>query len=379
MASDKKSSGFSLKDQLFNRDRVQYLAKLFREADEHFDATGFVRETMKGFGALELKERVVHIATILERYLAPDYRVAARQLKAALPPPLDPNRTDDDFGDFIFAPLGEYVVRNGLVKRHLKLSLRTLKALTQRFSMEDAIRAFINAFPDETLTELAKWSTDKNYHVRRLVSEGTRPMLPWSKRLSIEDTRPLPLLDTLHADRTRYVTRSVANHLNDIAKTRPEVVISLLRRWKKAGEQESSELAWMSRHALRTLVKQGNPKALEFLGFRPNPRIEVSGLKIKSTKIKPGQTLEFSFEVTALRSEALIIDYVVDFVKANGALSPKVHKIKQSRLGKGESILVVKRHPLRAEATTYTLYPGTHFVTLQINGKPFGRKSFMLL
>ncbi|PHS10301.1 MAG: hypothetical protein COA78_11495, partial [Blastopirellula sp.] len=182
MPSEKKAAGFSLKDQLFNKNRVAYLADLFHAADTQFDSAGFVRDTMKQLKRLELKERIVHITGVLENYLATNFKDAAKQIAAALPAPLDPTKTDDDFGDFIFAPLGEFVVRNGLEKKHLKLSLKTLKAITQRFSMEDAIRAFINTHPDETLGELEKWSTDKNYHVRRLVSEGTRPLLPWSGR-----------------------------------------------------------------------------------------------------------------------------------------------------------------------------------------------------
>ncbi|MCO8122172.1 hypothetical protein NHH03_10520 [Stieleria sp. TO1_6] len=379
MATKGPSAGFSLKDQLFNRDRVEYLANQFRSADDDFDDKGFIRDVMDSLVELELKQRIVHIAGSLEKYLADDYATAAKQITAALPPPLDPNRTDDDFGDFIFAALGEFVVRNGTAKKHLKLSLRTLKALTQRFSMEDAIRTFIDQHPEVTLAELQKWSNDKNYHVRRLVSEGTRPLLPWSRRLSIDPTTPIPFLDTLHADRARYVTRSVANHLNDISKSQPDVVLETLRRWKNLDRQDAQELQWINRHALRTLVKQGHPGALRFLGFNPQPKIEVSEFQLTPPVVSPGQAIELCFTVTADRSEALIVDYVIEFVKANGTRSPKVHKIKQLRLGAGESCVVRKRHLLRAAATTFRLYPGTHHVTLQINGKPQGTRSFELI
>ncbi|MGY8770648.1 MAG: hypothetical protein ACKVH8_19720 [Pirellulales bacterium] len=144
MPSEKKGTGFSLKDQLFNKNRVVYLANLFHAADNQFDSAGFVQDTMKQLKNLELKERVVHITCTLEKYLATNFKDAAKQITAALPPPLDPTKTDDDFGHFILAPLGEYVVRNGMAKKDLKLSLKTLKAITQRFSMEDAIRAFID-------------------------------------------------------------------------------------------------------------------------------------------------------------------------------------------------------------------------------------------
>lgn len=378
MASETKGTGFSLKDQLFNRERVQYLTGLFHAADKRFDASGFQRDAIKGLKQLELKQRIVHLAGTLENYLATDYRTAAKQITAALPPPLDPTKSDDDFGDFILAPLGEYVVRNGLQKQHLKLSLRTLKQITQRFSMEDAIRAFINQYPSETMVELQKWATDKNYHVRRLVSEGTRPRLPWSGRLTLDAAAALPLLDILHADATRYVTRSVANHLNDIAKTEPQWVLDALTRWRELGRQQPSELQWISRHALRTLVKQGHQPALQFLGFRSQPKIEVSDFVLHADAVRAGETIEFSFVVTAQREESLLVDYIVDFVKANGTLAPKVHKIKQVQLKQGESTTIKKRHRLHATATTYTLYPGEHHVTLQINGKPYGTQSFML-
>lgn len=378
MAPSDKGTGFSLKDQLFNRERVGYLARLFGDADSRFDDVAFVRETMRGFKKLELKERIVHIAAQLEKHLDEDFRIAAKQIRDALPPPLDPTRTDDDFGDFIFAPLGEFVVRNGLTKAHLRLSLRTLKEVTQRFSMEDAIRGFINEYPTQTMSQLEKWAAHKNYHVRRLVSEGSRPMLPWSKRLVIPRTLPLPLLDRLHADPTRYVTRSVANHLNDIAKVEPDTVLNTLQRWRKQGKQDKVELAWMNKHALRTLVKKGNQKALRFLGFRPNPKVRVSEFALRSAQLKPGDAVEMSFRIEADRAEALMVDYVIEFVKANGSLSPKVHKLKQIELEKGQSVLLQKRHILRANATTYTLYPGRHFIALQINGRAFGKCEFQL-
>ncbi len=373
-----KSTGFSLKDELFNEQKIRFLAERFLVADKAFDAEGFVTDVMTSLKQLELKERINHIAQILERYLASDFRAACKQIVAALPPPLDPKRTDGDFGDFIFAPLGEFVVRNGLSAKQLNHSLRTLKAITQRFSMEDAIRWFINAFTEATLAELADWSVDKNYHVRRLVSEGTRPILPWSKRLTIEHTVPLDFLDTLHADSTRYVTRSVANHLNDISKTDARLVLRTLKRWKKLARQDPAELTWMTKHALRSLVKQGNVAALDMLGFRQKPCIEITNFRLQRTAIMAGEAIEMEFTLTALRKESLLVDYVIDFVKANGILKPKVHKLKQLTLEKGESVTIAKRHPLRANATTYTLYPGTHKIALQINGLRFEQLPFEL-
>ena len=378
MARNTNSTGFSLKDELFNQRKVTYLATLLADANTNFDQAGFEKTVMARLLELELKERIAHIADCLEQYLDQDYKKAVRQIVDSLPPPLDPLKTDDDFGDFIFAPFGEYVARHGATKARLTVSLKTLRELTMRFSMEDAIRTFINAFPDETYVTLERWSKDKNYHVRRLASEGPRPLLPWSTRLSTPIERALPLLDQLHADPTRYVVRSVANHLNDISKSEPKLVIATLTRWQTAGRQEPAELAWLTKHALRTLVKQGYPKALAMLGYRPNPRVTVKNGAVSKPTIRVGEAVEFCFEVTAAAKESLLIDYVVYFVKANGEQKPKVHKLTTLTMAKGETSHICKKHYFKAGASTLTYYPGVHTIELQINGRQFGSVDFEL-
>jgi 3-methyladenine DNA glycosylase AlkC len=367
-----------LKDKLFNREQITYLAGLFADSVPGFDRVTFIRHSLDGLSELELKQRITHIIAALEKVLPSDFAVAASQIRSALPPPLDPTLSDNDFGDFILACLGEYVVRNGLTRNHLKRSLRLLRELTMRFSVEDAIRYFINSFPEETFAELQKWAGDRNYHVRRLVSEGTRPLLPWSGRLRTDPLRPLPLLDRLHSDRTRYVTRSVANHLNDIAKTQPAVVIETLRRWRKLGAQDDKELAWMTRHALRTLVKRGDPDAMQLLGCRSDPSIKVSGLSIRPQVVRPGETITFSFDISATRDESLLIDYVIEFVKSRGATAQKVHKLKKLQMRRGQTLNISRRHLLKANATTFKFYPGLHRLTLQINGNRYDTGSFTI-
>ena len=94
--------------------------------------------------------------------------------------------------------------------------------------------------------------------MRSLGSEGTRPNLPWAKKVDMASDLTLPLLDHLHAYPTRYFTRSVANHLNDIAKTDPDAVLTHLATWRDQARQDPKKLAWMMRHALRTLTKDGH-------------------------------------------------------------------------------------------------------------------------
>lgn len=380
MPRNTMKKSFSLKDHLFNTESVTYLASLFAESDSSFKKDEFIAQVMIKLKKLELKERIVWIAEVLEGHLSKDFKKASKQILKALPAPLDPLKTDDDFGSFIFAPLGEYVVRNGLSKEHLETSLTTIHELTQRFSMEDTIRYFINAHPEEVLQALEEWSKHEHYHVRRLVSEGTRPLLPWSGRIALEATQPVPFLDALHADGTRYVTRSVANHLNDISKKHPKLVLDLLTKWKKEEKQDLKELDWMTRHALRTLVKQGNTEALQLLGYAPDPKITVEGFSLgaSSKKFAPGGTLSFSFTVTAQEDAELMVDYVIDFVKAKGGTKPKVFKLKKLKLTKGQSVAVTKNHRLLADATTFVLHKGKHTVTLQINGRKFDSAEFII-
>ena len=70
-----------------------------------------------------------------------------------------------------------------------------------------------------------------------------------------------PLLERLQADPTRYVTRSLANHLNDITKSEPDWVVQTLAGWR------GPDLDYIRRHALRCLGKRCHPGALKLLGY----------------------------------------------------------------------------------------------------------------
>ncbi len=373
-----ESTRFSLKDHLFNRDKVELLAAQVHASNPQFAADAFVEDVVARFPALELKERIAWIAECLRQHLPDDYATAVAVILQALPEPLDETLGDGDFGDFIYAPYSHFVAQHGCSAQDLDVSLGALRAITMRFSAEDAIRAFINAFPEQTLGTLLIWAEDPNYHVRRLCSEGTRPTLPWSRKLKIPADAALPILAKLYADPTRYVTRSVANHLNDISKLAPDLTIATLRRWQAAGDQDAAEMTFIIRHATRTLIKKGHLGALALWGMSPDPRVSVTDF-VLTTEVVVGEALEFSFDLAAEESAELIIDYIVRFQGANGTLSGrKVFKLKQLSLTAGEPIRVTKRHPFRANMTTRQLYPGSHEIQLQINGTDHGIWSFNL-
>lgn len=368
------AQNFSLKDQLFNAEKVSYLAGLFAEADPHFDAATLEARIMSRLLELELKERMAWIAECLQETVPGDLPTVAPVILNALPPPLDPGQSDNDFGDFIFAPLGDWVCAIGL--DHPDLSLDVLEELTQRFSMEWAIRPFLNHHSERVFERMQDWCCHPSYHVRRLVSEGTRPRLPWGQAVGLDVSDPLPLLDQLHGDQTRYVTRSVANHLNDITKKDPGMVLERLRKWEEEQQQDPEELQWMTAHALRGLVKSGHPGAMRALGYDPDADIAVEVQVNGPARI--GEALDFEARLKGANGQPVLIDYIVHFQRPGGKVSPKVHKLKQTSLEEGR-LVFTKRHKLKGNATTFKLVPGPHRLEIQVNGRVRTGVDFELL
>ncbi len=367
-----------LKDQLFNSEKVRKLAGEIQRTYRPFKSDRFADEVIAKFPELELKARISWIAVCLKKYLPSDYTRAVGVILEALPTPNNPDLGDDDFGEFIYAPYSEFVAKNGCIRKHLQLSLDTLYQLTQRFSVEDAIRYFINAFPDETLRRLLLWSGDSHYHVRRLCSEGTRPKLPWSQKINIPIAAPLPILKNLYADKTRFVTRSVANHVNDISKVDPSLALETLARWKKSKKQSSKEMSYIIHHALRTLIKQGNPGAMKLIGLNHAPRVHIKKFTVPK-QVKMNTALEFSFSIESPEESNVIIDYVIYFQSKVGKLCrKKVFKLSKIKLAQNTPVVVSKRHVLRQHMTTRTLYRGKHRIEVQVNGRLFAGRAFML-
>jgi 3-methyladenine DNA glycosylase AlkC len=243
------SKRIPLKDLLFNSAKVEQIAGEIAAAQPRFRAGRFVADVLGRFPELELKARIGWMAECLERHLPGGYRQGIEVILASLPPPNDPTRSDGDFGDFIYAPYADYVARRGCTAADATFSLAALRELTMRFSAEDAIRPFINSFPELTRRTMEQWASDDNYHVRRLCSEGTRPLLPWSRRLETPPDYAIDLISRLHADPTRFVTRSVANHVNDLSKLDADLALALLQDWLDAGHQEARE-SWTTWFAM---------------------------------------------------------------------------------------------------------------------------------
>lgn len=365
-----------------NADLLRTMAEHLTRVHAEFPSTRFLEEATNGLADLELKARVVHVADVLAGCLPQSFTKAAPVLERSLAP----ERSDDDLSKlaccdeglagWVIWPMTDYVARYGL--DHPKRALRALHALTKRSTAEFAIRPFLVEHRDLTMATLQKWVADKNPHVRRLVSEGSRPRLPWGMQLKhlIEDPSPtLPLLAQLQDDDSEYVRRSVANHLNDIAKDHPVLVAQWLEEHLPGASKQRRALL---KHASRTLIKRADRRILEAWGMAASLRGEVTfAIKPKKAKVGESVTLHVDLRSTAKKPQQLLVDYVVHHVKKGGATSRKTWKGWQLVLEPAEHRSLQKSHSLRV-VTTRRDYPGRHRVDLMINGKIVADSAFDL-
>ncbi|MDX2163221.1 MAG: DNA alkylation repair protein [bacterium] len=336
-----------------------------------FRSDAFVQQVAGGVEALELKGRVHLIRDALRDYLPGDYRDATALLLAILGDELPAEDGMFNLGYWVM-PIAAYVQAYGL--DHFELSMRALYEITKRYSSEEAIRPYLVRYTDRVMPILHEWTADPSAHVRRLVSEGTRPRLPWAMHLPAFIANPAPvlaLLERLKDDPSLYVRRSVANNLNDIAKDNPALVVETVSRWRSGA---TAERDWLIKHALRHQIKQGNTAALAVLGFNAEHGITAQSFTLSPGRLPIGEpvTLHAALHNPDAVAHAVVVDYVVHFIKAARAgterTSPKVFKWTTLTLNPGESAPLAKRHAFR-DVSVRTHYPGAHRIDLQINGR----------
>ncbi len=358
----------------FSEDLVRGIAGDIRRAHASFRERDFVAHSMAGLDGLELIARGWHIAEAMRAHLPRAFPAAAEILVASLGPELDGT---EGFGlaPFRYLPHVLFVQKHGL--DDFEPAMRAQYELTKRFSAESSNRAYLVRYPEATYARLREWTRDDSVHVRRLVSEGTRPRLPWAPRLRAFQADPRPviaLLELLKDDPERYVQRSVANNLNDIAKDHPDLAIETCQRWLDGA---SANRAWVVQHALRTLVKKGDRRALKALGAGDRPKVNVGTVRLDPPRVRIGGELRFTVELASAgkRAQSLLVDFAVHFVKANGLARPKVFKLRKLTLAPGERAALSGAISF-ADMTTRRHYPGRHRIDLLINGVPHPLAAF---
>lgn len=358
---------------------VKKIASDIKNVYPSFDEKGFQKSILEHLASQTYSERKESITNALINYLPDDYGTSLDILLEVLPPDYDDEVPLDGIDRFYVSTFTSYVSKKGI--DNFDLSIQALYKMTKCFTSEWDIRPFILKYPDKMFSILKEWTKDPNLHVRRLVSEGSRPNLPWGKKLQFINENPeettLPLLYLLQNDSSEYVRRSVANHLNDLSKNNGNLVVKHLNKWAtiKPGPNKDK----LINHALRTLIKKGDKGALALIGYDDNFDLFVD-LKSFTEKVRWGGKFEFSFRIknNEKSNRKLLIDFIIGFQKKDGTIKDKVFKLKKVDLNPDEEVIVSKSQSFKA-ITTRVYYPGKHKLGIQINGKIVLQKAFQLL
>lgn len=359
------------------------IAAMVRRAWRKFDTNAFLQQVQPGYESLELMARGQRIAQALQAHLPQDVPRALSVLVDSMDPPMgidaagEPEAGDRPYSAFLYLPHSIYIGTHGLP--HFEAAMAAQHALTQRFTAEFSIRPYLLHHQSATLARLRDWAQDDNAHVRRLVSEGTRPRLPWAPRLPAFQANPqlaLPLLDALKDDPSSYVRRSVANHLGDIAKDHPDLAVGTARTWLQGAPAPREALV---RHGLRFLIKRGDPAALDALGVGHAVALDVRAARVVPARARIGDKVRIEVELhnPTPQAQRVLADLKVHYVKAHGGAAPKVFKLQTLDIPPGATVAVGKTLSLQ-QMTTRTHYPGAHQVELVLNGRPQPLGQFQL-
>jgi len=347
-----------LMKDMYNQESLRRLALGIHSVHSSFRVDEFLESTMdKTWNELELNDRTRKISVTLGHYLPTDYREAIYVLDKVVA---------NHANEFMGVVFPEFVEEYGQDKINWDISIGALERYTLYSSSESAVRPFIINNEGRMMQQMYEWSKHENEHVRRLASEGCRPQLPWAQSLPKFKQDPsliLPILEQLKTDPSPYVRKSVANNLNDISKTHPDLVTKLAKDWY--GENEFTN--WIVKHGCRTLLKKGNRDVLAIFGYHDSIAIDVTNFAQSTTSISIGDDITFSFTVYVKEPTKIRLEYGVDYVKSNGKRNRKIFQISEVSMKENEKKAYIKKHSF-ADLSTRKHYPGTHSITIIVNG-----------
>lgn len=329
-----------------------------------FDADRFLRGLKKELEPLELKARMLRLTDRLTEVL-PD---SPRRTFPILIEALEAGAAEGEgLSGFPVWPLTQYIATHG--QGEFELSMNALREMTRRFSAEFAIRYFLISNEARTLKQMIAWTEDRDEHIRRLASEGSRPLLPWGQKLVsfvADPNKTWPILERLRGDGSLYVRTSVANHLNDHTKNHDDWVFERLKTWDLSNA--TPELKWILRRGLRTCVKRGDARALAIFGVG-TVAVKVLSAELLTKRLIAGGALETRVTLSnpSDRIGKVIVDHEIHLLRANGRHGKKVFKGRILELAPGEKRTVEFRIPLRI-VTTRKYYPGKQGWSLITNG-----------
>lgn len=320
-----------------------------------------------GWEELELKGRMRRICECLREFLPEDYLEALPIVREAAA----------RFDGYLSMFFPDFIECYGL--SDWDASVDALHWITRFGSSEFAVRPFLKADAPRMLQSMLAWTSDENEHVRRLASEGSRPLLPWAMNLPDFQRDPaplLPILKALRTDSSEYVRRSVANNLNDISKDHPALVLEIATGW--LGHSKDGDR--LVKHACRTLLKSGDAGAMRLFGFRDPKNIKVTDFEVVHEAIALGGELHFSFGLQDTQATQALgkirLEYRLDFARPHGRGARKIFKISESE-SKDYTRQVQRKHSF-VDRSTRKHYVGVHKLTLIVNGVEKASRDFQL-
>ena len=345
-----------LKDTLFPLHKVQLFGTVLKEVYPEFKADKFVAAVCDNdWAERELKEKMRHTTLSLHKFLPGNFKKAVDILVAIVP----------KVTGFEAIVLPDYIEVYGI--NEWDISLPALGEATKCGSSEFGIRPFLLKDLEGAMKYMTKWADYDDFKVRRFASEGCRPRLPWASGIPALKKDPsliIPILEKLKNDPEEFVRKSVANNLNDISKDHPELVLDICERW----QGNSKHTDWIIKHACRTLLKQGNKRAMLLFGFANPELMKVDDLQFSNNMPTIGDDITFSFNLNLeiKEKQKVRVEYIVHFIKANGKPSPKVFQIKEVAMAPGKHA-ITKKHTFK-NMSTRKHYPGEHKFEVVVNG-----------
>ena len=361
-----------MKDKYYNYDSIHELALRIKTVYPSFQDGDFVNGVMdETWAALGLKARMRQITINLGRYLPTDYEQALDILDQVV------EGYPTGFHDNALIYFPDFVEVYGQDECHWQLSIAALERYTRYSTAEFAVRPFIIKHEERMMAQMSIWARHDNEHVRRLASEGCRPALPWGQalpRFKKDPSLVLGILEELKADPSLYVRKSVANNLNDISKTHPDLVARIAMDWY--GQNKCTD--WIVKHGCRTLLKCGNREVLGIFELADDSGVEVCDFTLQAAAVSIGQDMSFSFKIRVKKATKLRVEYAIHYARANGRQSRKVFQISETSLMANQEKTYIKTHSF-ADLSSRKHYPGIHSLTLIVNGTERGKLDFEVL
>jgi 3-methyladenine DNA glycosylase AlkC len=354
---------------IYNADFLRQFGNKIQSAYKPFDIAAFIGTAAgEEWDGLALKARVRKITKTLGVLLPSRYDEALGILF---------DITDECVG-FPYVIFPDFVAIYGQNESDWERSLNALERFTQKSSAEFAIRPFLLKEPERVMKRMETWTKHPNEHVRRLASEGCRPRLPWGEALPMFKKDPAPVitvLESLKADPSLYVRKSVANNLNDISHDNPDVTLETSERWKGIGPGTD----WIIRHGCRTLVKKADPRAMALFSYESAaykaPLVTHVEFSVSPLELAIGEhcELQYTFDIRDGEPLRLRVEYGIDFVKAKGHFSRKTFFMSDKTANGGDHVFGRRVHNF-TNMTTRRHYPGNHRIVLLVNGQEVASK-----